>query len=303
VPGTVGFLTTDTGRVTYLQWQADGRGGLSGTVLEAVADGAPPTEQVRTRTGPLGGRIDGSAITLDIADHTDQGVLAADGVTLNVVQPDGSIRSVDYRRATAADYNTALSRLRQTVDAANSQEQQQVSQANLQTAAQRALSALQVDNKAFTNAKAVRDDLAKADADLQQERRDIAGGNGENCYNVQVTVAYDAQMNVGYDVTTSAAYDVKREQDALDSARSHARAVRDAEAALRSAGLPATPGADVALATAQQQDAQAVATTNGAIDRLNADLAAAYGAANSAGTGECAGVGPGDPPPGLSRVS
>ncbi|WP_035803895.1 hypothetical protein [Kitasatospora mediocidica] len=303
VPGTVGFLTTDSGTVSYLQWQADSRGEFSGTALEATADGTPPDETVKPATGPISGQVNGSAVTLDIAGHTDQGVLTGGTLTLNVIQQDGSIRAVTYHRASATDYDTALSQLQQTAGSADTQEKQQQSQAALRTTAQQALSTLQADNNGFTNAKAVRADSDKANSDLQQERQDIVNGNGDNCYNVQVTVAYDARTNVGYDVTTSASYDVGQERSALTSAGSDIQAVQRAEAALSTAGLPATPGAGDAITTAQQHDTEAVATTNSAIDSLNSDLATAYRIANSAGTGSCAGDGPGSPPAGLSHIA
>ncbi|MDH6144153.1 hypothetical protein P3T35_006190 [Kitasatospora sp. GP30] len=303
VPGTVGFLNTDSGTVSYLQWQADGRGEFSGTALQAAANGTPPDETVKPATSPISGQVNGSAVTLDIADRTDQGVLTGGNLTVNVIQQDGSIRSITYHQASATDYNTALSQLQQTVSSADAQEKQQQSQASLQTSAQQALSTLQADNNAFTNAKAVRADLDKANSDLQQERRDIGNGNGDNCYNIQVTVDYDASTNVGYDVTTAASYDVGREQSALTSARSDIQAVQRAEAALNTAGLPATPGASDAITTAQQHDTEAVTTTNSAIDSLNSDLATAYSIAKSAGTGSCAGDGPGSPPAGLSHIS
>ena len=63
-------------------------------------------------------------------------------------------------------------------------------------------------------------------------------------------------------------------------------------------------------ATAQRRNsatagggAEAVATTNNAIDSLNADLTTACSVANRAGTGPCASDGSGSPPAGLSHIS
>ncbi|MDQ4504445.1 hypothetical protein [Sinomonas sp. ASV322] len=303
VPGTVGYLNTGPGAITYLQWQSDGSGRFNGTAIEAAINGAPPNETVSPKTTSIYGQVNGTAFTLDINGHTDQGVLSGDTLTLNVIQNDGSIRAIAYRQATAADYNSALAKLQQTAQNADTQEQQRQSQANLQTTAQNALKAIQSDNNNFTNAKTVRNDLARTDNDLQKERQDAANGNGNNCYNVDSVVAYDATSVVSYDVTSSASYDVNQEQKAINGVRSDIQAVQSAEDALKTAGLPATPGASDAIATAQQHVAEAVATTNNAIDGLNADLTTAYSVANAAGTGSCAGHGPGSPPAGLSHIS
>ncbi|WAH99743.1 hypothetical protein [Arthrobacter sp. MMS18-M83] len=303
VPGTVGYLNTGPGAITYLQWQADGSGRFSGTALSVTANGTPPNQTVSTSTTRIYGQINGTAFTLDINGHTDQGVLSGDTLALNVVQEDGSIRAITYRQATAADYNSALAQLQQTAQNADTQEQQRQSQANVQATAQDALKSLETDNNNFTNAKTVRRDLAQADSDLQKERQDAANGNGDNCYNIHGVVDYDARSVVGYDVTSSASYDVNQEQKAINGVRSDIQAVQSAEAALKSGGLPATNGASDAIATAQQHVSQGVATTNTAIDSLNADLTTAYSVANAAGTGSCAGDGPGSPPAGLSHIS
>ena len=169
--------------------------------------------------------------------------------------------------------------------------------------AQQDLSTLQADIKAFTNAQKVRDDVKTADKDLTAERQDAANGNGDNCYNVQVTVAYDAANVVGYDVNTSASYDVNNEQTGIQQLRSEVSAVQSDESKLRSDGLPLPYGMDDAISQGQSQAAQAVSTTNAAVDQLNGDLTTAYQVANAAGTGSCAGDGPGTAPNGLSHVS
>jgi hypothetical protein len=303
VPGTVGYLLTAPDAVVYLQWHSDGNGGFSGTALSAATTGTPPNATVTPQTTSIYGQINGTAFTLDINGHTDQGVLSGDTLTLNVVQNDGSIGATTYRRATDADYNNALTQLQRTAQDANTQQQQQQSQANLQATAQRALESLAADNNNFTNAKAIRSDLVQANGDLQKERQDAASGNGDNCYNVDSVVDYDATSVVGYDVTSSASYDVQQEQSAIDRTRSDVQAVQSAEAALKTGGLPATPKASQAITTAHQHATEAVATTNKVIDSLNADLRIAYHVANAAGTGSCANHGPGAAPAGLAHIS
>jgi hypothetical protein len=176
-------------------------------------------------------------------------------------------------------------------------------QAADQSKAQDALSAIQSTNQSFTNAKAVRDHVQTADADLAKEWVDAKGGNGDYCYNVENVVGYDAENVVGYDVLNSASYDIDQEQQAIQDIRTQISALKEAEAALTAAGLPALPGSSAAISKAEANNARAVATTNKAIDQLNADLRTAYRIANNLGTGDCAGSGPGQVPDGLSYIS
>ncbi|MGW7612420.1 hypothetical protein ACWGKW_35220 [Streptomyces sp. NPDC054766] len=172
-----------------------------------------------------------------------------------------------------------------------------------QGTAEEALATLLDSNRAFTNAKSVRADLTTAAKDLTQLRKDAKGGNGEDCYNVEYVVGYDAEYVVGYDVTSTASYDVDQEQEGIKQLRSRITDLKDAQAALTADGLPALPGADAAIATAKAHITTAVTTTNKAIDGLNADMKTAYSIANTLGTGDCAGSGPGEVPQGLSHIS
>lgn len=172
-----------------------------------------------------------------------------------------------------------------------------------QSTAVEALTALRSSNRAFTNAKPVRDDLTTAVKDLAQLRKDAKGGNGEDCYNVEYVVGYDAEEVVGYDVTSTAGYDVDQEQQGVTQLRSRITDLKDAQAALTADGLPALHGASTAIATAEAHLGTAITTTNKAIDDLNATMKTPYGIANSLGTGDCAGSGPGKVPQGLSHVS
>jgi hypothetical protein len=176
-------------------------------------------------------------------------------------------------------------------------------QESARSAAGKALGALQASNRSFTNAKAVRADVTTADAHLADERQHAKDGNGEDCYNVENVVGYDAENVVGYDVTSTAGYDVAQEQRAVTGLRTQITTLQQALAALTAAGLPTLPGAAAAITTAQANVTTAIATTNGAVDHLNATLATAYRIANTLGTGACASSGPGPAPQGLSHIS
>ncbi|MFF7185600.1 hypothetical protein ACFZAR_10210 [Streptomyces sp. NPDC008222] len=176
-------------------------------------------------------------------------------------------------------------------------------QAADQQTAQDALTTLQDSNSSFNNAKSVRGDVGTADKDLVQERQDAKGGNGDGCYNVENVVGYDAENVVGYDVTSTASYDVDQEQQGITGLRSQITALKNAQTALTADGLPTLPGASTAIAAAEAHITTALATTNKAIDHLNADMQTAYSIANTLGTGDCANTGPGKAPAGLSHIS
>ncbi len=171
------------------------------------------------------------------------------------------------------------------------------------SSAQDDLSTLQADLKAFTNAQQVRDDVTATDGDVKAERQDAANGNGDQCINASTTVYNDAATTVYNDVLTTALNDVDGEQSGIQQLRKEVSAVQNDEATLRSDGLPLLSGMDDAISQGQSKAAQAVSTTNKAIDQLNADLTTAYQVANSTGTGDCANDGPGSTPNGLSHIS
>jgi hypothetical protein len=176
-------------------------------------------------------------------------------------------------------------------------------QAADQQTAQDALTTLQDSNSSFNNAKSVRGDVGTADKDLAQERQDAKGGNGDGCYNVENVVGYDAENVVGYDVTITASNDVDQEKQGITGLRSQITALKNAQTALTADGLPTLPGASTAIATAEAHITTAIATTNKAIDHLDADMQTAYSIANTLGTGDCANTGPGKAPAGLSHIS
>lgn len=172
-----------------------------------------------------------------------------------------------------------------------------------ESSAQQDLGNLQTDLNGFTNAQKVRDDVTTTDNDLARERQDAANGNGDQCINASTTVYNDAATTIYNDVLTSGYNDSDNEETGIQQLRKEVSAVQSDESTLRNDGLQLLSGMDDAISAGQQQAAEAVATTNKAIDQLNADLASAYQVANSAGTGDCANDGPGAAPSGLSHIS
>ncbi|MBC3841119.1 hypothetical protein GXW82_14940 [Streptacidiphilus sp. 4-A2] len=209
--------------------------------------------------------------------------------------------AVEQQAATAAQQ--AQQQAQQQASASAQAQALASAQAATESNATSDLDDLESTNGDFTDAAKITSDVTSTDNDLSHERSDIANGNGDYCYNIQGTVDYDATGTINYDVLGTASYDVSTEQTAITNTRQQITTVEQDQAALRTAGLPATPGAASALSRAQEQTGEAVATANKDIDELNADLSDAYRLANSAGTGDCAGDGPGSAPSGLPHLS
>jgi hypothetical protein len=139
VPGTQGYLNVIQGSVGFLLF---GSAESSGTFYSAQATGMPPRANVAVSTEPFTDEVHGSSLTLHISGHTDYGTIRADGLTLNVLQSDGSLQAIAYSAATPSDYNAALTQLKAAVASANNAEAQaEASRAQAEASASAAASA------------------------------------------------------------------------------------------------------------------------------------------------------------------
>ena len=96
--------------------------------------------------------------------------------------------------------------------------------------------------------------------------------------------------------------DVGRVADGISTLRKDIGTVQADQSSLANAGLAGTPGIGAGISAAQSTIASAISTVNGDIDHANGDLSAAYAVANSVGTGDCKGDGPGQPPSGVDHL-
>lgn len=303
VPGVVGYLHADTGEVDYLQWQADTTGALQGTELDATVKGSVPNAQVSVNNSGLYGQFNGSSLTLTVPGGSARAVLTGDTLTVNTVASDGSIQPVAYRRASDAEYNTALSALRTTVDQANVQQ-------NLADSQSAAVQKVAGDYQSISSLKpSLHDGLATlgtdvtgADTDLAQTHTDeqtvlSEAGNGTDNSSVcgdASGVSGDASgvsgdaSGVSADVQ-SITGDLTSLRDATTAITADLQALLTIEPGYAGDGSGPSP-ADVqrAVSGAASAAGTAVKAANEYVARANSAVTAAYGyAATASKAGNC----------------
>jgi hypothetical protein len=123
-----GYLT-QTGGVAFLQLRQHGNN-FDGSAQRAMIEGEPPYARVRELSGSVSGTINGSRVTLATTAIEDQcatwspcsGQVSVSTLTLNVPQSDGTFGAVEFRAATRADYNNAVTHLNAQLAQANQAE-------------------------------------------------------------------------------------------------------------------------------------------------------------------------------------
>ncbi|MFF4530774.1 hypothetical protein ACFY1P_16055 [Streptomyces sp. NPDC001407] len=303
MPGVVGYLAVDPTSVTYLQWQADSTGSLKGTENSATVTGAPPDSSVKTGTTSCYGQISGTSVTIDIGLHTDHGVLSGASLTLNVAQPDGSIRPIAYRRATPSDYNGALATLNSTMQHTDARAQNVSDQA-------KAISKLTSDYQALGQQKSrfkgdlssLNSDLGTATYDLSSEHADekkaITEAHNGTDNNTMCSDAnsVEGDANGVEGDANGLSGDLNSTKDDLASARSSIstlasdlQAVQQGDPGFSGTADAPAPGAvSQAIADARKAISQAVRTANSGIDQMNDVVATAHTyAVDAANAGNC----------------
>ncbi|MFJ1535074.1 hypothetical protein ACIOFV_43000 [Streptomyces mirabilis] len=184
VPGAVGYLYAEGGEVDYLQWQSYATGTFQGTGLDATVTGSVPNEQVSVSRSNFDGQLNASAVTLSYIGNTARGVLSGDKLTIDVVTRDGSIRPFTYHRASDAEYNAALAKLKRLVSQANAQEDLSASQAGAVQKVAQDYQAISADESSLrSDLTGLRDDVTGTQNDLTSEHADeqsvlAEAGNG-----------------------------------------------------------------------------------------------------------------------------
>ena len=166
-----------------------------------------------------------------------------------------------------------------------------------QAQAQSDLVALQHDDNLAGDLRALSSDAHLTGPDLAATKGDAALGTG--CYNVS-TVKIDATI-LKQDAST-VSIDLSTLTTDIGTVTQDVAAMKNDLANLKTSGLPATPGAAVAIAAAGKAIGQAAAKANGEIDQVNADVTQAYSIANGMATGSCTGDGPGRPPVPIGHI-
>lgn len=317
VPGTVGYLYTSSSGINFFQWQTDASGAIQGTQMSASIYGDAPSEQVSTNRSDISGQVNDSSVTLDIGFHTDQGVLSAGTLSLNVVQQDGSIQPIVYRRASDADYNAALAKLNSAVQQTNNQQSQADNRAAAEQQVAKDYQAIGSDE---TNVKSdlssLKDTVSSTATDVgtvHSDERNVLSESGNGTDNGTVcgdaaSVSGDAASVSGD--ASSLSGDLSSFTSDLTSLDSDARSLSTDLAALLKiepgytggGNEPSPSTAREAVSGASSAASADVQSANGDIDKENSYVSTAYGyAADAEKAGNCGEL-PSPPSP-ISHVS
>lgn len=301
---------------TLLQWN-NLHGALSGSYTEARLSGTAPGEKVSSDNASLTGTLSGSSVTLSINvlvfTQPLSGTVKDQTLTLNVPQSDGTLQPATCQAGSLEQWNQLVTLLGGKADSDNTAVLQQQAQASAAAAdkqaqqdAQQALAAVQGFSLS-THLNDLADDVTTTDGHLADEKKDAAKGATTDanvaCYNLSVTVAYEVQSVIEYDAQSAFAYHLDGFTSAVSKGRQVISTLQSSVAALRSRGLPAPAGVDAAVAAANTSITGAIATANGYVDRINADVDTAYAVANAIATGECASDALGAPPAHIEHIT
>jgi hypothetical protein len=292
------YLASGSGWVDYLQWNSTGSGSLTDDTLT----GSPPNEQVSSGQTSITAYVNGSEVTFTGLQQQN-GTLTNSTLTLQVLQPDGTLGTDTFTPATQNQFNAAVQTLQNEANSDNSaavQQQAQASQASANAAAEQTASSdlATVQGISFSSDLAkLGADVTKTNTDLGTVKSDAANGpNGSSgdCYNLEGVVDSDVEGTIDADMEGSTAADVDAITNDIGTARQEVSTFQGDLSNLQSTGLPAPAGAAAAVTAAQNAISAAVSTANGDISAVNADVVTAYQVANGIATNDC--DGPGSPP-------
>ena len=314
-PGVSTYLCSGSTNDTLLQFR-DSDGVLSGTYQFAQLSGQTPSEQVSSNSGGLSGTLNGTALTVSIGlSQALYGTLSGSQLSLNVPQSDGTIQAATCNRAAISDWNNAVRSLTSQASTNNSTASQAQASASAAAAQQQkissdestantALTTLQNDTGSLgTDVSSLNGDAQTANNDLGTTRSDAIQGQGYDCENVQDTVYNDAVTTLYNDQVTSLANDVATLQQDISTVRGDIGTLNGDISALSGDGQPAPSDSSAAVSAANSAIASAISNANGDIATVNSDVRQGYSVANSIATGNCAGDGPGNPPPPEQTIS
>ena len=290
------YLATGTGWVNYLQWNSSGSGSLTDDSLSGTA----PNEQVTSSQTPITAFVNGSEVTFTGLQQ-DNGTLANGTLTLQVLNPDGTLGTDTFTHATQGQFNAAVGQLQSQAasdNAAAVQQQQQAAQANASASA--AASQQQADSNArqqmtsdlaalqgfslSSDVSQFNTDTATTGTDLGTVKSDAANGPGQDCVNVS-TVGADAD-SVEADQNSVAA-DVDSFNPYLSTGNGDVAAVQADIKTLQGLGLPVPGNAQSVISQAQSRIGAAVTAADSYIATTNADASSAVSIANGMVSGAC----------------
>ena len=114
-----GYLATTATRLIFIQWNQVGTD-VAGVAQLDTLQNRPPNETISVKTTTVSGQINKSTISVNFQGVVEVfGTMSGGGFILDFPQPDGSLAPVAFRRASASDYNKALTLLKAQVSNAN----------------------------------------------------------------------------------------------------------------------------------------------------------------------------------------
>jgi hypothetical protein len=118
-PVGTGYLAATPLSVIFIQWNQT-EIATAGVAQMASVEGRPPDQTIAVKTTAVTSQINGSDVYVDFQGVTQAfGRTEGEGFILDFPQPDGSLASVTFRKASAQDYNDALAALRTGIESAN----------------------------------------------------------------------------------------------------------------------------------------------------------------------------------------
>jgi len=274
------YLATGSNWVNYLQWSNQGVGSLTDDTLSGTA----PDEQVSSSQTPLTVSVNGSEVTFS-GLTPDTGTLASGTLTLQVLDPDGTLGTDTFTPATQDQFNQAVVALQNQAASDNSgavQASASASQASASAAAEQQaqtdLATVQGIN--FTSdLSSLANDVTQTNTDLGTVKSGAANGQGASCSNADTVESDFDTVTSDTDTVTS---DLGELANDISTARGEISALQ---------GDVSVPGASAAITSAQGAISSAVSTANGDIGQVDGDVSAASQVLGSLAPGSCSNIG------------
>jgi hypothetical protein len=297
------YLATGSGWINYLQWDSQGTGSLTDDTLTGTA----PDEQVSSNQTPITVYVNGSEVTLS-GLNPDTGTLANGTLTLQVLNPDGTLGTDTFTPATQDQFNQAVAVLQAQAASDNGaavQASASASQASANAVAEQQAQAdlATVQGISFSSdLNSLAGDVTTTNNDLGTVKSDAANGPGADCSNLEGTVDGDVEGTIDGDMEGSTEGTLQGNLiPDIASARQEISTFQGDLSTLQGLGLPAPSGASAAISAAQGTISSAVSQGNQDISQVNADVVTAYQVANGIATSSC--DGPGSAPASIPAIS
>jgi hypothetical protein len=302
--GPAAYLESNKSELAYIQWRITAGGHAQGTLTADNIGGAAPAASLAENSVPFTGTVHGTSVSLTFAHglflqrHAD-GRLTGNSLTLAVPHSDGAVHTATFTRSSSSSYNRAVAALRTSAQQENLQASQAGSHPSansraVQHNAQADLASLYEAASLAPQAKLTNDvDHVARDATAAQSRlaAEKQAASGDNRYCTASSTAVGIARGV-IGAASAAVGDSQALTAEVTAIRMDIRTAHADQRRLSKAGLPGqTSSAPAMIATAEASMAQAIASANSYIDRINATSYQARAVASRMAIGKCSGAG------------